>query len=60
MEQQGETEITLDDVTWSNLADRMWKKCYISFISEFNTGIILFSIKGNDQIAVSLYVPDTD
>lgn len=24
-----------------------------------NTGIVLFTIKGKDQIAVSLYVPDT-
>lgn len=45
MEQQGETEITLDDVTWSNLADRMWKKCYIPFISEFNTEFFCFPSK---------------
>lgn len=59
MQQQGKTEITLDDVRQSNLAGRMWTECYISLIFEFNTGIVLFSIKGKDQIVVSLYVPDT-
>lgn len=52
----------------SNPTDRMWAKCYILLTFEFNTGItkipvflqsINISFKGRDEIAVSLYVPDT-
>lgn len=56
MQQQGKIEITLDYARQSNVTEREQS---VLFHSSLNLIQELFSIKGKDPIAVSLYVPDT-